>query len=147
MIRNGLGCIGAGMALILWLLMTGCSSETINSAKGDIQRNTADAREKLAEVQRKAQPIIDAAKPVTDAATNEAKKRLGQLSIGARVTAALKANQQLPSTIRVDADPDGKGIKLRGEVNSHEHKALAERIARDTLGPDFRVQNDLSTAY
>ena len=84
---------------------------------------------------------------MTDAVKRETDKKWGQLTIGARVTAALKANAQLPSGIRVDADADGNGVKLRGSVNSEAQKSLAERIARDTLGPDKTVQNDLLVAY
>lgn len=129
------------------LLLTGCSQETIDSAKKDVERNTATVRREAEKVEKVAKPVMEVAapimKPVVEAAGKEVNKKTEQLKMGARVTMALKANLNLPQTIRVDADPDGQGVKLRGTVATAEQKKLAERIAKDTLGVGKNVQNDL----
>ena len=129
------------------LFLTGCSQETIDSAKQDVERNTATVRREAEKVEKVAKPVLEVAapivKPVAEAAGKEINKKTEQLKMGGRVTVALKANLNLPSTIRVDADPDGQGVKLRGTVATAEQKKLAERIAKDTLGEGKKVQNDL----
>jgi osmotically-inducible protein OsmY len=101
-------------------------------------------------IEKQAKPVIDAAKPVVkpvaEAVGREADRKLDQAKIGGRVLAALRVNANLPKTIRVDADADAQGIKLRGTVKTEEQKQLAERIARDTIGKDKSVQNDLKVA-
>ncbi|BDI32964.1 hypothetical protein CCAX7_50150 [Capsulimonas corticalis] len=106
------------------LLGAGCSQSTINGVAGDTQHNAAV-------VQHEA-----------DKALKNAKPQLDKLSLGARVTAAIQANANLPKSIRVDAG-DG-GVKLRGKVQSSKQKALAGHIAADTLPPGKTVENDLS---
>jgi osmotically-inducible protein OsmY len=132
------------------LVLTGCSQETIDSAKKDVDRNTATVRREAERVEKVAKPVLEVAapimKPVVEAAGKEVNKKTEQFKMGARVTAALKVNLNLPQTIRVDADPDGQGVKLRGTVETAEQKKLAERIAKDTLGAGKKVQNDLKIA-
>jgi Putative phospholipid-binding domain. len=101
------------------LASTGCSQQTLESAQEDAERNIQTVR-------------------------REAKPALKKLDNGGRVTAAIQANKQLPSTIRVDADTDG--VKLRGTVKTAQQKDMAEQIARDTLGPDLKVVNDLKVS-
>jgi osmotically-inducible protein OsmY len=129
------------------LLAAGCSQETIESAKQDIDRNTETVEREAKRIERQAKPVIEAAKPVVkpvaEAVGRAADRKLDQAKIGGRVLAALRVNANLPKTIRVDADADGEGVKLRGTVKTEEQKRLAERIARDTLGKDKSVQNDL----
>jgi osmotically-inducible protein OsmY len=124
-------------------LLAGCSQETIDSAKQDVDRNTETVRREAKRVEEKAKPVIEAAKPVTDAVKKAADKKVEQAKVGGRVLAALRVNANLPQTIRVDANEDGQGVKLRGTVKTEEQKKRAERIARDTLGNDKTVQNDL----
>ena len=124
-------------------LLVGCSQETIESAKQDVDRNTETVRREAKRVEEKAKPVIEAAKPVTDAVKKAADKKVEQAKIGGRVLAALRVNANLPQSIRVDADEDAQGVKLRGSVKTAEQKKLAERIARDTLGKDKTVQNDM----
>ena len=109
-------------SVLLWA-GSGCSQETLKSAASDAQKNVVIVNREAQRAERKARP------------------QLNKLAVGARVTAALKANQNLPATIRVDADEDG--VKLRGSVRTAAEKSLAERIARDTLKSDKTVQNDL----
>lgn len=108
------------------LLASGCSQNTIDGAAHDTQRNAAI-------VQRE-----------TNRAVNKAKPQLGKLGLGARVTAAIQANANLPKSIRVDAGDDG--VKLRGNVQTEKQKALAGRIAADTLPEGKTVQNDLTVS-
>lgn len=101
----------------------GCSQQTIESASSDIRGNAEVVKREAQRAERKARP------------------QLSKAALGARVTTALRANENLPSTIRVDADENG--VKLRGTVRSEREKSLAGRIARDTLSEDKTVQNDL----
>jgi|GEM_PF-4029334 osmotically-inducible protein OsmY len=128
--------------------LLGCSPETVQSAKQDVERNTKDIRDTVEKVEKVTKPIAEVAqplvKPVAEAVKKEADEKVEQLKLGARVTTALKVNLNLPQTIRVDADDDGKGVKLRGTVETKAQKQLAEKVAKETLGKGFRVQNDLT---
>jgi len=115
-------------ALLLPLLFfgaaaAGCSQQTLESAQQDAARNAEVVQREVNRAERKARPQVQKAQ------------------LGLRVTAALKANEKLPKTIRVDADEDG--VKLRGTVETAAQKELAGRIARMTLSDDKRVTNDL----
>jgi osmotically-inducible protein OsmY len=121
----------------------GCSPETVESAKRDVDRDTKVVQESAKQIEEKAKPLIDAAKPVTDAVKREADKSVEQLKIGARVTAALKANENLPQTIRVDAAPDAQRVTLRGTVKTKAQRLLAEHVARQTIGAGKKVIDDL----
>lgn len=116
------------------LALAGCSPETISSASKDAERNAAVAQREGQKVERKLRPVVAEAK-------KQVKPSLQKLDLGGRATAALKLNRELPSTIRVDADTNG--IRLRGTVHSEEQKALAERIARDTLPQNATLKNEL----
>ncbi len=105
------------------LLAAGCSQETIDSVSKDTARNAKIVVREANRAEKKARPT------------------LSKLNLGARVTAALQANQNLPRSIRVDASETG--VFLRGKVKTDEQKTLAERIARDTLDKKYSVQNDL----
>lgn len=106
-----------------WLLLGGCSTQTLQSAREDTERNAGIVQREAERAERKARP------------------QLTKLQIGGRVTAALVANEKLPRTIRVDADE--RGVKLRGKVNTRAQKELAGRIARDTLSEDKTVLNEI----
>ncbi len=119
--------IYAASAAMLALLAAGCSQQTINSANKDVDRDI-----KVAEQQ-------------ADKLAAQAKPGLQKLDTGARVTAALKANENLKGAhIRVDADQGG--VKLRGSVKSAAQKTLAGHVARETLGDGKSVENDLKVA-
>lgn len=109
--------------LLLTLPLAGCSQQTLESAREDTARNVEVIQREAKRAERKARP------------------QLRKLELGARVTAALKANEKLPKTIRVDADENG--VKLRGTVETPAQRALAERVARDVLKEDKTVVNDL----
>lgn len=104
--------------------LAGCSQQTLNSAQRDTEHNVSVVNKKADELAKQAKPQID------------------KLNLGGRVTAAIAANQNLRDTsIRVDAGPHG--VTLRGSVKTPAQKTLAERVARDTLGPDKIVTNGL----
>lgn len=105
------------------ITLSGCSPQTVESASRDVTRNTEIVAREAKRAERKARP------------------QLNKLNIGLKVTAALKANENLPKSIRVDADENG--VKLRGTVDTQAQKDLAGRIARDTLKADKSVTNDL----
>ncbi len=107
-----------------FLSVTGCSQQTLNSAQNDAQHNANIVQREAKRAERKAKPQLD------------------KLSLGARVTTAIAANENLRGThIRADADTDG--VKLRGTVKTGAQKTLAGRVAEDTLGPDKTVSNEL----
>jgi osmotically-inducible protein OsmY len=114
---------GGSAALIALLLIAGCSQQTVDSASADARRNAAVVEREAKRAERKARP------------------QLGKLDRGARVTAALRLNKRLPTSIRVDASENG--VRLRGSVGSEEEKELAGRVARDTLGENAAVENEL----
>ena len=108
--------IGLGMAT------AGCSQQTLDSAKQDAQHNAAIVNDQAQKAERQAGPQVD------------------KLKLQSRVSAALVA-ANLPTTIHVRADADS--VYLRGTVNSAGDKARAGRIARDTLGEDKAVHNQI----
>ncbi|MBC8139340.1 MAG: BON domain-containing protein [Fibrella sp.] len=114
--------------------VAGCSPETVDNATKDVQRNTEVVEREANKVEKKLRPAITEAK-------KQVQPSLQKLDLGARATAALKLNRNLPQTIRVDADTDG--IRLRGTVRTSEEKTLAERIARDTLPKEAKLRNEL----
>lgn len=108
--------IGLGMAV------GGCSQQTLDSAKSDAQHNASAVNDQAQKAERQARPQID------------------KLKLQSRVSAALAA-ANLPTTIHVRADADD--VYLRGTVNSAGDKTRAGRIARDTLGEDKTVHNQI----
>ncbi|MBC8101775.1 MAG: BON domain-containing protein [Cytophagales bacterium] len=113
----------APLLLTAAMLLSGCSPETLESVGKDTQRNAEIVAREAKRAEKNARPT------------------LRKLNLGARVTAAIQANQKLPRSIRVDASETG--VYLRGAVKSEGQKELAERIARDTLDEKYTVQNDL----
>ncbi len=109
----------------LGTVLTGCSQQTLDSAKGDAQRNATVVSRQAQQAERQARPKLD------------------RLKLQSRVSAALAA-ANLPTTIHVRADADG--VYLRGTVNSAADKARAGRIARETLGQDKAVHNQLQVS-
>lgn len=106
----------------LWMAGAGCSQQTLDSAKSDAQHNASAVHDQAQKAERQARPQID------------------KLKLQSRVTTALAA-ANLPTTIHVRADADG--VYLRGTVDSAGDKKRAGQIARDTLGPDKAVHNQI----
>ena len=113
-----------GAALLL-LALPGCSQQTLNSAQNDAAHNAAVVSQQAQEAEKKARP------------------EFAKADLQGRVQTALVV-AHLPSTIHVRAD--GGGVYLRGTVNNRQDKARAGQIARDTIGPDKAVHNELQVS-
>ena len=101
---------------------SGCSQQTLDSARHDAQHNAAAVNQQAQLAEKQARPQVD------------------KLKLQGRVTAALSAANLSPAVhVRADAE----GVYLRGTVNTAADKARAGQIARDTLGPDKKVHNQL----
>ena len=106
----------------LTLALAGCSQQTLSSAQHDAQHNAAVVNQQAQQAERQARPQVD------------------KLKLQSRVTAALAAANLSPAVhVRADAE----GVYLRGTVDTAADKARAGQIARDTLGPDKKVHNQL----
>jgi osmotically-inducible protein OsmY len=127
--------IYASIACICSLLIGGCSQKTIDSV-------TSDTKHNVAVVDKAAAKVGEEIKPQVDKAEKQAKPAMDKLSLGARVTAALQANANLPRTIRVDAGTDG--VRLRGVVETKQQKILAGTVAKQTLPAGKSVTNQLA---
>lgn len=109
---------------LLALCWGGCSQQTVSSANTDVSRDISKANQEVDKLGAQAKPQLD------------------KLDLGARVTAALQANANLPHTIRVDAGTGG--VRLRGTVETAHQKALAGDVARQTLPAGMSVNNQLN---
>jgi osmotically-inducible protein OsmY len=105
------------------LFVSGCSQQTIDSAATDAKHDAG--------------VVAHAA----DQAADEARPKLTELGLGARVTTALEANQNLPKSIHVNSSTTG--VYLRGTVHTAQQKDLAGHIAKETLSGHYTVENDL----
>ncbi len=104
---------------------SGCSQQTLNSAQQDARHNAAVVSRQARQAEKQARPQMD------------------RLKLQTRVTAALTAADLSPAVhVRADAE----GVYLRGTVSSAADKARAGQIARDTLGPDEKVHNQLQVS-
>ena len=122
------------VALLVAVVMGGCSRQTIEGAAQDTARNAVVVEREAKRAERKLRPTVNKL-------GREIKPALNKAGIGFRVKTALTASERLPKTIRVDAD--ATGVRLVGTVKTPEQKALAGRIARQTLGEGKTVRNEL----
>src|SRR5689334_4033179 len=83
------------------------------------------------------------AKSQTQQAVSKARQQLSDGSITAKVKTAMMASDKL-QTGGIDIDTANRVVHLKGSVPDASQKALAERIAKDTVGPDVRVVSDLT---
>ncbi|MDX1932483.1 MAG: BON domain-containing protein [Capsulimonadales bacterium] len=145
--------------LTLMLTVTGCQ----NTAEGiaqDTNRNTQVVAEETREAGQKIEEGVEqtgaavkegaetaGAAVVTGAKkAGEAVENVGERSEDlTRVKAAFAANAKLSAfQIDVDTMADGTGVVLKGSVATAEEKALAERVAKQTLEQGKKVQNQLT---
>jgi osmotically-inducible protein OsmY len=117
---------GAVALITCALIISGCSEQSVQSTSNDISHGLQSANTAAKQVGQEVQPSLQ------------------KLDLGARVTAALRANANLPDSIRVDAST--KGVRLRGHVETAAQKSLAGKIAKSTLPPDKSVDNELKIA-
>ena len=113
------------VAALLLAALPGCSQQTLNSAQSDANYNAAVISRKAQEAEKRARP------------------EFAKADLQGRVQTAL-AVAHLPSTVHVRADAGG--VYLRGTVNGRQDKARAGQIARDTLGPDKAVHNEIQVS-
>lgn len=76
-------------------------------------------------------------------AANEAKHDLTDGGITVRVKGAMTTSDKL-DTSAINVDTKDKIVHIRGAVPDANQKALAERIAKDTVGHDVKVVNELA---
>lgn len=125
------------IAASLLCLVAGCSQQTMDSAAKDAKNDASIAQREANRAERKVRPVVTEAK-------RQVAPDLKKLDLGARATAALRLNRSLPDTIRVDASETG--IQLRGTVSSEADKALAGRVAGDTLPAGATLKNELTVS-
>ena len=91
------------------------------------------------------QQVNDATKQAQKSAqeaVDTAKEGMTDASLTARVKTAMGASDQLKST-SINVDTENRVVHLKGTVPTGKEKILAERIARDTVGPEIVVMNEL----
>ena len=110
----------------LGTVLTGCSQQTLDSARRDAQHDATAVDRQAQQAERQARP------------------QLASSEMQVRVTAALAA-ANLPATIHVRADADG--VYLRGTVYSMMTKVLASQITRSTIGPGKAIHNEIHASH
>lgn len=75
-------------------------------------------------------------------ATSKAQHDLSDGTITLKVKSAMSASDKL-DTSGINVDTKDKVVHLRGTAASADQKALAERIAHDTVGQDVKVISEL----
>ncbi len=76
-------------------------------------------------------------------ATKTAKHDLTDGTVTLKVKSAMNASDKL-NTSHINVDTKDKITHLRGAVPDATQKALAERIAKDTVGSDIQIVNELA---
>ena len=76
-------------------------------------------------------------------AADNAKHGLTDGTITLKVKSAMNASDKL-NTSAINVDTKDKVVHIRGAVADASQKALAERIAKDTVGQDVKVVNELA---
>jgi osmotically-inducible protein OsmY len=82
------------------------------------------------------------AKKDIQTATADAGKKLTDAGITLKVKTAMTASSKL-NTSGINVDTKNKMVTLNGAVADDNQRQLAERIAKDTVGPDVQVVNKL----
>jgi osmotically-inducible protein OsmY len=78
----------------------------------------------------------------TQHAVHDTKQALSDSGITLKVKTAMGTSDKL-NTKGINVDTKDKVVHLKGTVADAGQKALAERIAKDTVGPDVKVSNEL----
>ena len=99
--------------------------------------NGCDDHQK-AEANNKAQEVKTEIKKVTD----NVKYSVAEGTVTFKVMRAMNSSDKL-NTADITVDTNGKVMALKGTVPDVNQKALAERIANDTVGNDIKVVNQL----
>jgi osmotically-inducible protein OsmY len=115
--RNAGRLVGIGFVM---LALAGCSPQQKEAANKAAQRAKTEAQKTL----------------------GSAEKALSDSSITLKVKTAMAASDKL-KTSGINVDTKNRVVYLRGTVVSEDQKALAERIAKDTVGTNVRVVDQL----
>jgi hyperosmotically inducible protein len=86
----------------------------------------------------------NAQKQVKTAAVT-AKHDLTDGTITLKVKSAMNASDKL-DTSHINVDTKDKVAHIRGSVPTSDQKALAERIAKDTIGSDVKISSELAVS-
>jgi len=78
-------------------------------------------------------------------AADTAKHDLTDGTITLKVKSAMNSSDKL-DTSHINVDTKDKVAHIKGSVPTSDQKALAERIAKDTVGADVKVSNELSVS-
>ena len=113
----------AALAILLALSLAGCSKQERADAG-----NTAD------------RAVKDAGHALKNAGAT-----LSDAGVTAKVKSAMSVSDKLDSS-DVDVDTQNKVVYIRGKVADENQRALAERIAHDTVGNDIKIVNELKVA-
>ncbi len=113
----------AALAILLALSLAGCSNQERADAGNKADRAVKDA----------GQALKNAGSTLSDA------------SVTGKVKSAMSVSDKLDSS-DVDVDTKNKVVYIRGKVADENQRALAERIAQDTVGNDIKVVNELKVA-
>jgi hypothetical protein len=90
-------------------------------------------------------PVVDAARHHARREVQKVEASLGDNGITLRVTTAMTASSRL-DTARIQVDTHDRVVTLSGSVPSPDQKALAARIAQDTVAPGVQVVNHVKVA-
>jgi len=122
--------VGIGLAVLL----AGCSP-----------KEQAEAERTAKELGSEASNAAKAAATQAQPALNEAGKKLSDGAITLRVKTAMTTSGKLDSS-GIDVSTKNRTVYLQGQVPDAGQKALAQRIAHDTVEPDVKVVNQLAVA-
>ena len=112
-----------------YLIIAACAG--LLALSGCNQRQQAEANDAAQRAKVKSQQAIA-----------NAKRGLDNAGMTMKVKSAMNSSDKL-NTSGINVDTVDRVVYLKGKVASAEQKALAERIANDTVGPDVRVMSQL----
>lgn len=132
------GAVLAGISLVL----CGCNPQQQATMENSAEQ-VGNAVSKVGnEVANKVSPVVEKAKEGTQNAASKTGEVLTDSGITLRVKTALTASDKMDVSA-LNVDTKDKVVYLKGSVPAAAQKALAETIAKDTVGAGVRVVNQL----
>lgn len=117
--------------LAIAVVMVGCTPQQQATVENTAQR-TGDA------IERTAEQAGNTARP----AMQEAKEEVTDSGLTLKVKTALSASDKVSAT-GIDVDTENRVVHLKGVVPNANQKTVAETIAKNTVGKDVKVVNQL----
>lgn len=111
-------------ALALLLALAGCTPQQETQADNEAQHAAQNVKQATQNVAQKTEKVLD------------------NSSITTEVKSAMSLSKKL-DTSNISVTTQDKVVTLTGTVPSADQKALAEHIAKDTVGPDVKVVDHL----